>query len=302
MTKILLVDDSRVEHYLAAGLLTKIPDVEIDFAQNGREALDAVNRSPPDLVVTDLIMPEMDGLKLTEALRKSHPEIPVILMTAYGDEMTTVEALEKGAASYVPKSRQAEYLPDAVNRVLARSLADQARAKLMGGLAHFECSFALENDPRLITPLVDYVQRAMAGVGVTDATGRIRVAIALEEALYNALYHGNLEIDSDALADARMNPTGEALRDLVDDHRSKSDERALSVEVEISKHEGARFVVKDGGRGFDPVKTNCSDLEDCFQNGLNRGLMLMRSLVDEVAYNNTGNEVSLFKRSDSFAN
>ncbi len=67
-----------------------------------------------DLVITDLMMPETNGLELVAAVRQLYPQVPVILMTAYGNESIAVEALERGAASYVPKSQQADRLSDTV--------------------------------------------------------------------------------------------------------------------------------------------------------------------------------------------
>ncbi|MCH8177635.1 MAG: NRDE family protein, partial [Proteobacteria bacterium] len=65
--------------------------------ENGKQALAKIAASPPDLVVTDLMMPEMNGLELVRTIRRRHADIPVILMTAYGDESTAIEALEAGA-------------------------------------------------------------------------------------------------------------------------------------------------------------------------------------------------------------
>ena len=105
---ILVVDDSLVERVLVEGLLRKDPTYQVQLAANGRVALEVLEKESPDLVVTDLVMPEMDGLELVRTMRNRYPTIPVILMTAYGDESTAVEALESGAASYVPKAQKAE--------------------------------------------------------------------------------------------------------------------------------------------------------------------------------------------------
>ena len=83
------------------------------------EALESMQRGMPDVVICDLQMPEMNGLELVEAVTREFPAIPVILMTARGSEEIAAEALRKGAASYVPKSRLADNLYDTVNRILA---------------------------------------------------------------------------------------------------------------------------------------------------------------------------------------
>ena len=104
MTTILIVDDSEVDRRLVGGLLQRETNYEVRFAHNGREALNDIRKLVPDLVLTDMNMPERDGLGLVNAVRLHYPHVPVILMTAHGSDDLAIEALEQGAASYVPKS------------------------------------------------------------------------------------------------------------------------------------------------------------------------------------------------------
>ena len=87
MPKILVIDDSAVDRRLAGGLLEKagedLPDVQVIYAPNGKEALITIARESPDLVLTDLQMPEMNGLEVVEEIKRRHASIPVILMTAH---------------------------------------------------------------------------------------------------------------------------------------------------------------------------------------------------------------------------
>src|SRR5687768_17320524 len=101
MAVVLVVDDSPVDRTRAGGLLKKRPGLIPVYASNGREALALIAEKAPDIVVSDLQMPEMDGLELVEAIRRQFAALPVILMTAHGSEETAVQALQKGAASYV---------------------------------------------------------------------------------------------------------------------------------------------------------------------------------------------------------
>src|SRR5713101_3144497 len=121
MAKALIVDDSAVDRRRAEKLLAKSDGLVILSAANGREALEMVARELPDVVITDMQMPEMDGLQLVEAIRSKYPAVPVILMTAHGSEELAVQALQRGAASYVPKRNLATDLPDTVESVLGIS-------------------------------------------------------------------------------------------------------------------------------------------------------------------------------------
>ena len=99
---VLVVDDSPVDRRLAGGILEK-SHYQAAYAGNGVEALAALEHQLPSVVLTDLQMPEMDGLELVEAIRNKYPLVPVILMTAHGSETIAIQALQRGAASYVPK-------------------------------------------------------------------------------------------------------------------------------------------------------------------------------------------------------
>ena len=88
MSKVLIVDDSPVDRRLAGKLLEKRGEdgeptgITVVSAENGRQALEVIAREHPDAVVTDLQMPEMNGLDLVMQIRARHPLLPVILMTA----------------------------------------------------------------------------------------------------------------------------------------------------------------------------------------------------------------------------
>ena len=141
-------------------------------------------------------MPEMDGLELVAQIVSQYPLIPVILMTGRGSEETAVRALKSGAASYVPKSILTSLLVDTVQNVLAAAQEERCVVRLMDCLASSDTTFRLGNDAAMIGPLINYLHRTIRAIGVCDQACGIRVCVALEEAINNALFHGNLEISS----------------------------------------------------------------------------------------------------------
>ena len=296
MYVVLVVDDSSLERSLIGGLLGANSDLRIEYAANGVEALSQIDRIEPDLIVTDLVMPKMDGLELVEAVRNEHPDIPVILMTAYGNEDIAAEALARGAASFVPKSQQAERLMETVERLVSRIEGDRKRQRLASCVMDLRCSYRLDNDPALIAPLVDQVQQLMAGMLFTDATGRIRVGVALEEAILNAMCHGNLEMSEKEMSDARAENQHDRLSKLMKLRREEERffNRTVFVEVHISPT-GAKFVVQDQGPGFDTIWASSGDKSKHFEKGNNRGVTLIRAFMDHVSYNTTGNELTMIK-------
>ena len=288
MPSVLVVDDSPVDRRLAGGLLQGQPDLLIEYAENGRQALSKMDQDEPDLVLTDLQMPDMDGLELVTHIRLQHPHVPVILMTAHGSETIAAQALQNGAASYVPKTQLAQRLRDTVADISALARADRSYARLIecSTLSHFR--FSLDNDPALIQPLVDLVQQMVRSFGLCDATAQIQVGVALEQALYNAMFHGNLELEGPLSTGGGTLPPQAEQRCRTPPYC----ERRTDVEVMIDRdHLEARIC--DEGPGFDVASVNqCgSPTADA-----GRGLVLMKSFMDEVRFNERGNEVWLVKR------
>ena len=103
MVKALVVDDSKVDRLMIGGLLEKDGEIEVAYATDGNEALSRIEESPPDLVITDLVMPELDGLELVGEIRRRFPLVPVILCTSKGSEQIAVEALQRGLNGRLPR-------------------------------------------------------------------------------------------------------------------------------------------------------------------------------------------------------
>jgi putative nucleotidyltransferase with HDIG domain len=114
---ILVVDDEEAIREVVSTMLES-KGYHCTAVSNGRAAQDIVKRSTPDLVLSDMIMPEMDGIKLLEWLRQYDPEIPVIMVTAIHDISTALEAIRRGAYDYILKPFEKDQLYLGVNRAL----------------------------------------------------------------------------------------------------------------------------------------------------------------------------------------
>ena len=114
--RILVVDDEPTQLELVGGFLAK-RGFEVSLASDGQEALKRFSRESFDLVLTDQKMPGLSGLELIEALRTQNPEVPVIVMTAYGTIETAVAAIKAGAADYLTKPLNLDELLHRVHQV-----------------------------------------------------------------------------------------------------------------------------------------------------------------------------------------
>jgi CheY-like chemotaxis protein/anti-sigma regulatory factor (Ser/Thr protein kinase) len=289
---VLVVDDSAADRRLVGGLLERAGGLSIEYANNGKEAIDRFQSSVPDLAVTDLIMPEMDGLALVAAVKSEFPLVPVVLMTARGNEEIALAALRAGAAGYVPKRILAQDLASTVKRILAASREDRSLSRLMHRLVNNQSSFVLHNDPSLIPLLLGYLQQVLRCMQLEDELDRLRIRLAIEEAVLNALYRGNLEISPRLEQSDRV-----AFQQLVEERAAEPPYRDRRVHVSWTiARDGLTVVVKDDGSGFDTaLSASRADNVD-FDTVFGRGLLIMRTFMDEVRYSATGNEVTLVKR------
>ncbi len=289
MANILVVDDSAADRELAGHLLED-HDWTVFYAEDGKKALAQMQAHTLDLVLTDLVMPELDGLALVEQAKAEHPGVPVVLMTARGSEEIAVRALERGAASYVPKKLLVRDLVGTVTRILDASKEHKSYKRLLGRLR--AASFVLENDLDLISSLVTYLTQVLRDSDMFNEADCHRIATALDEALSNACDHGNLELQSDVRSqDAR------AYRALANERRNAEPYRDRRIQVSTNLTLGeARFVIKDDGPGFDPAAIPDPTLLENLERPSGRGVLLMKAFMDDVHYNKAGNEVTLLKR------
>jgi CheY-like chemotaxis protein len=294
MATVLVVDDSVLDLRKAEKLLTKECHATVKCANNGREALEMLRRELPDVVLTDLQMPEMDGLELVEEIRRQYPSVPVILMTAHGSEEIAVQALERGAASYVPKRNLAKDLPETLESVADVGKSERSQRRLLESLVHTESHFVLENDTALIPSLISHLEANLTRMKICDENGLIRVAVALREALVNAIHYGSLEVDS-----GLREHDEKRFHQLIEERRKQEPYQDRRVHIDAKEtHREAIYVVRDEGPGFDvaslPDPTDPANLEKIS----GRGLLLIRTFMDEVTHNKKGNEITLVKRKD----
>lgn len=302
MPKILVVDDSGVDQRLVGGLLEerhgleaaeKTTGMDVTFASNGMEALKAIGKELPDLVLTDLQMPEMNGLELVDELRIKYPSLPVVLMTAHGSEDIALLALQRGAASYVPKRKLATDLMETVESVIGLAGARREQQRLINECwMQSESHFLIPNDLSYIAPLIRLLQDNLTRMKVCNENDLIRVAVALREAISNAILHGNLGVDSD------LRETDEKSYYSLIEQRTKQEpynRRSVYVVAEESRKE-AVYIVRDQGEGFDHSNLPDPTAEENLDRVSGRGLFLIRTFMDHMEFNAKGNEIKMVKR------
>jgi len=288
MPGILIVDDTAVDRRLAGGLLESDPTLDVSYAKDVTDALAQIANHLPDLVVTDLQMPKFDGLHLVNEINEKYPEVPVVLITAHGSENIAAQALASGAASYVPKTDLANSLYETVMYVLSLSQSQSRNMKLMSCVKKSDFEFVLENDIELIDPLIDMIQEIVASLEIFDQRCQVQMGVALENALTNAMFRGNLAMSREDFPVLSRNAIAV---------RAKEDaycDRRVHFQLQITP-EKAEFSIRDQGNGFNTDELPDASNPDSFRDGIGRGLVLIQAFMDDVNFSDSGRVIEMSK-------
>ncbi|MGB7325817.1 MAG: response regulator [Rubripirellula sp.] len=296
MARVLLVEDSPTQA-VEMRMLLEEGTHSVIHAGNGRLALDALAEHVVDVVVTDLEMPEMNGLELVEAMSLDYSHIPAVLVTARGSEELASKALQQGAAGYVPKNHIQSLLNDTIVEVLGVIRTDASFAKLISTLQKNVFVFDMPNDATLISPTIALLIQVASGMELLNGSDLVRFGTAVEHALLNAMYRGNLSLGPSVTPPHRAIIYDDATTDLVESRKQTAPykDRHVHVEATASKDE-IRVVVRDEGKGFNTSELPSREDAQVLDTESGRGLVLMRSFTDELIFNSTGNEVTMIKR------
>ena len=293
MLRFLVVDDSALARQIIGDLLKKSFDAAIFEASDGVEAVRSLDEQGPfDLILSDLQMPNMDGLALLKVVKDRFPRIPYVILTAFGNEEIAVKAIQSGAASYIPKQIVRSRLQGVVKTVLTASTRRQVREQLTRHIVRHEMEFSLDNRGELISAVVEELQEIGQASGAFQEQQLTQVGVALEETLLNAMIHGNLEISSELRA--RDDDSYEQMI-RVRQQQLPYRNRRIQVSCQFTPNE-ARFVVVDEGPGFNVASVPDPREPENYLKPSGRGLLLIRSFMDEVYHNDTGNSITLIKR------
>jgi two-component system, chemotaxis family, chemotaxis protein CheY len=116
--KLMIVDDSSIIRKLIQNYLNEYHIEIVGEAGDGKSAVELFLELRPDMVTMDIVMPEMDGLSVIDEIRKIDPTVKIMVVTALSDKSTGIEAMKRGAKSYVVKPFTPDKLKNAFLKLL----------------------------------------------------------------------------------------------------------------------------------------------------------------------------------------
>lgn len=283
---VLIIDDEEFICKLLQECLVMegIPSLTADC---GEEGLRLFREHRPEIVVTDVCMPTMDGLAVLRAIRREDSEAKIVVMTGYGGEKMALDALRAGAANYINKPLAIEEFLFII-RAHQRMLKAQKRQKLPPEMIVSEKKLlCLDNDVNNVYPAAYNLTHSLQGM--LSAQDLESVTLALTEAMINAIEHGNLEVGYEQKSEAlKQNRYQQLLDEKMSNPKFAS--RTVTLEGKITPRK-AWFQVTDQGSGYDwGDLPNPSDPENLMREH-GRGLSIIMLFMSEVGFNERGNSV-----------
>ncbi len=268
---VLIVEDDADQNEMLAQLLLR-RGFSVVQTYTGNEGVTKAREQPPDLLLLDLMLPDIDGFEVCESLR-SHREtnlIPIVMATALAESNHRLRGFRVGANCYVIKPYTMEQIYDAVESALAW------KQKMIQGRVQGEFSFELASETTYL-------------IEVNNLLSQLLLITPLDEKSAGQLCRALLEMGQNAIEWGNRNQV---------DKLVKITYRLHPDRVELA--------IRDQGGGFDPKRLphaaqendpimhlNIREVLGLREGGF--GLLIGRGLVDELRHNETGNEVTLIK-------
>jgi CheY-like chemotaxis protein len=244
-------------------MLSETGNYQIDTASNGRIAWQKVQENDYDLVITDIRMPEIDGIELLKLIRQHNSSIPIIVVTAFASIETAVEALQSGAANFLKKPFSIDEINTVTSKALKAAVQTKIQSKTIGNISK-SFSVVTKSKHSIVDPVFQQIRDMAKNFGFSNDQLHMNLYLCLTEAIANAIDHGNKgDPDKEITIDAIIN----------------SD----SIIINIS----------DEGNGFN-LNMVPDPTQDCnISKSRGRGIFLMRCYMDSVSYSNNGSKVTM---------
>jgi CheY-like chemotaxis protein/anti-sigma regulatory factor (Ser/Thr protein kinase) len=262
---VLVVDDNEDVLNTLSAILKELRLTPVAVS-DGVEAMKVLNSQKIDLIITDLMMPNMDGFEFIQNARQVNANIPIAVISGFAGGKNVVDALSLGAYNFITKPFTVREIENVIKRGLRLREFSLGTHRLTQGIKN-TTEMELPSFTHLLPSAVLYIVRECQWRGIENENVLANISVCIDELINNALVHGN---DMDELKKIKIK--------LVFDQK----EFSLSIE--------------DEGEGFD-----YKEILSAFagrDSGLptKRGLFIVNYLMDEVSFNEKGNIVTMVKR------
>jgi CheY-like chemotaxis protein len=260
-------------------------------AKDGESAIELYRSLKPPVVISDVMMPKMDGLTLLREIKAIDPGAAVILMTGHGNEEILLKALQGGATNFFKKPFNVRSLIMEIHKIFQYKVETVKSYLYSPFLVEESKTFSLTTGTPQYHPIINQITLQLPCLLAESEI--LNLKIGIEEMVINAIEHGNLGISFiEKCAAIEQGKFGDLLAARL--RLGTVREKKVRISSKLTQ-EYFRISITDDGEGFD--WRNLPELlpENLFAYA-GRGIFLTKIYYDEVIYNEKGNEVTLVKR------
>ena len=261
---VLVVDDDKSVLSTLSEMLSELRLNPLTTS-SAAEALEKIKTQQIDLIITDLMMPNMDGFEFMQKARQINSNIPIVVISGHGDTENVVKALSQGAYNFLTKPFTLKEIGDVVKRGLRLREFSLGTHRLVEGITN-STEMEIPSYPHLSPSATLYVVRECQWRGVEDETLLRNISICVDELFNNALLHGN----------------------------NLDETKKIFIKLTFT-HEELVLSVEDEGNGFDYKNLLMEFSNSSLNLPKKRGLFIVNYICDDISFNKKGNKITVVK-------
>ncbi|MBN2091836.1 ATP-binding protein [candidate division KSB1 bacterium] len=261
--RLLLIDNDLERIKLIRELLEE-KEFEVLTVGDGNSAINLFRSQPFDLILTNIMLNDMDGVEIVTAIREIDHELPVIIMSSSSHANKAIKALYAGAHHFVREPIEIEELVQTIEKLLCYRQEHDSYKKVYPYLEQ-KVVFQIPGDYSFMGGVIQYLNAILVKIGIQEEDD-IQVKVSLLESITNAIEHGN--------------------------HGNAN--KKVEIEAQITA-EKAIFTIKDQGKGFDYQNLPDPTEPENIIKARGRGIFMIQNLMDEVSFNAKGNVITMIK-------
>ncbi|MCI0471001.1 MAG: SpoIIE family protein phosphatase, partial [Candidatus Aminicenantes bacterium] len=291
---ILIIDDNNdLLEYLKDFFM--IYDYEVILAETGNEGIEKFREYLPDIVISDMRLPDKNGNIVVKEIKAINKDVPIIIITGFSDKQLILSAMRNGALDLLKKPFKPKDLKYLINKI--DTLFRKIKVKLSSSFIDWEKrQFRISNDIYAISSVVNFVFSNIDYISEDVSF----MKNGLQELLINAVEHGNLNISYEEKQE--LLEKGDYNRHLKE-KASLPAYRDKYVMIKVfSTADYLKIIIEDMGNGFDLSSIPDPENPENFLKESGKGILMALHAYDKVEYNEIGNCVTLFKYADGKQN
>jgi len=293
---ILIVDDEQIIRNVLKRKLEQTTSFTVFTADDGVPALELFKSQHIDLVISDLLMAEMNGIELLRNLKQLNPHVPVIIITGYGTLDDAIEAIHLGAEDFIKKPFDISDVIETIEKTFRKMAEEADQREIIKFITSEDIQIEIPSDFEYLNTVINYIFSHLRARWLVSDEDLHDVKVCLYEGLSNAFEHGNLGI-SGAEKILMLEQSQQTWKDFLMQRMQEKPycDRRIRVGLRINEVQMEVCITDEGG-GFDyATRTAEADPEELFRSS-GRGLLLIQSLMDEMSFNTCGSEIRMLKR------